>query len=261
MESYLRIMSQKIEPEVGIIIQARTGSKRFPNKVILNYYDDKSILEIIIRNLLSVYSNRNIILATTLASKDDVLVNLASRLEVATFRGDEENVLQRFIDAANFYKYKYIIRVCADNPFMLVKSIDQLLSINYGGYDYVGYYVDENTPAIKSHLGLYPELINLEALEKVQKKTNDEKYLEHVTNYIYTNPTLFNIKWIKVDNEVFFRDDIRLTIDTFEDFKISQEIYKYYNLKDLSLSELLKIIDNNPSIKIRMKQQIGNNKK
>ena len=75
--------------EIAIIVQARCGSKRLPNKMILPFFEDKSILEIIIHRLSKKYKT---ILATTDSAKDNALANLANSLDVKVFRGSEEHV-------------------------------------------------------------------------------------------------------------------------------------------------------------------------
>jgi spore coat polysaccharide biosynthesis protein SpsF len=113
---------------IGIIIQARTTSTRLPNKVVMPFYDKKSIIEILIDRISAIH-NYPIVLATTSNISDDVLINVAKSKGVQTFRGDEHNVLQRFIGCAEQYAFNSIIRVCADNPFLDVQLIEPMVII------------------------------------------------------------------------------------------------------------------------------------
>ena len=101
--------------QTGIIIQARTGSERLPGKVVKPFYHDKTILEIIIGRFSQL--NYPIIVATTPHAADDMIVEIAQKCNAETFRGAEQDVLQRFIDCANEYQLSIVLRVCADNPF------------------------------------------------------------------------------------------------------------------------------------------------
>jgi len=100
-----------------IIIQARLSSSRLPRKVLMPFVNNKSILQILIENLLKVFSKDQIILATTKSDIDDELEKFAINNKLNYFRGEESNVLKRFIDCAEHFKVSNIIRVCADNPF------------------------------------------------------------------------------------------------------------------------------------------------
>jgi spore coat polysaccharide biosynthesis protein SpsF len=103
--------------KIAIIIQARTGSTRLANKMLKPFYQNQTILQIIIENLKRDI-DLPIILATTNNPNDDCLEQVAEENGIFCFRGSEENVLQRFIDAAHQYQVDVIIRVCADNPFL-----------------------------------------------------------------------------------------------------------------------------------------------
>ena len=87
------------EMNLGIIIQARTGSKRLPNKMIIPFYKNKNILELLLTRLKTTI-NIPICIATTHKSSDDSIENIARGNNVLIFRGNENNVLKRFINAA-----------------------------------------------------------------------------------------------------------------------------------------------------------------
>lgn len=240
---------------LGIIIQARTGSTRLPNKVILPFNGSESILEIIIHNIKSNF-DLPIILATTINTSDEQLVDLANKNKISFFRGSEQNVLSRFIDISTNFGFKYIIRVCADNPFLSVKHLSKLINEfeKSSKIDYLGFQLSNNIPAIKSHLGIFAELICVEALIKVTTLTKESKYYEHVTNYIYENPRLFNVKFINADPFIFNRHDIRLTIDTKFDFHLLRDVFKQTNAQ--KIEDVILYLDNHPTLIKNMKQQI-----
>ena len=104
--------------DIKIIIQARTGSTRLPQKMILPFYENEGIFSLILNRLTSNFKKENIILATSSNPNNDVLAEIARRYGINCFRGSENDVLQRFIDAANQFNATKIIRVCADNPFL-----------------------------------------------------------------------------------------------------------------------------------------------
>ena len=100
--------------KLGIIIQARTGSTRLPSKMILPFYGNDGILSILLSRLTQCKLADSIIVATTSSSPDDAICDLVREHRVKCFRGDENDVLDRFIQAARYYGISKIIRICAD---------------------------------------------------------------------------------------------------------------------------------------------------
>ena len=113
----------------GIIIQARLGSTRLPRKMILPFFYNLGILEILIIRLKEVIDENvtPIILATTTNPMDDELQKIGNKHGILTLRGSENDVLGRFIDAAEKHNITNIIRVCADNPLLDLAKLLQLM--------------------------------------------------------------------------------------------------------------------------------------
>ena len=98
-----------------IIIQARTGSTRLPQKMILPFYENEGIFSLLLKKLTSSFDKNDIILATSLNENNDVLVEIAKHHGVNYFRGSENDVLQRFIDAAKEFNAENI-KLLKNNP-------------------------------------------------------------------------------------------------------------------------------------------------
>lgn len=243
-----------------IIIQARTGSTRLPNKMLLPFFNGRTILEILIERLVKSFGNKNIILATTNNKLDDSLEEVAKQKDIICFRGDEQNVLKRFIDCAEKFEAEGIIRVCADNPFLDIQLMSDLVAFAAEKkYDYVSYKVN-NLPAIKTHYGFFTEYVSLKALKKVAELTTDKLYQEHVTNYIYTNPEGFSIEWLSAPESIASNSNVRLTVDTEEDFETCKSIYSELK-SDFCYKNILELINVNPELQNKMSSQIQKNGK
>ena len=244
---------------IAFIIQARLGSTRLPNKVLLPFYNGQTILDIILGSL-STIENTKCIVAIPSSSINDKLEDVCNRLSIPCFRGAENDVLQRFIDAAEEFGVDKIIRVCSDNPFLNLPAIQELINAaGSSSAEYISFLVD-GVPAIKTHYGLWTEYVTLEALKRVQSITSDVLYHEHVTNFIYSHPDLFSIKWLTVPDRVLESKIVRLTIDTPQDFQTAKEIYSAIEDKS-SLEELFSYIESHPSIIDSMHVQMKNNTK
>lgn len=214
--------------KLGIIIQARLGSTRLPNKMTLPFYDKKGILEILLLRMKKALSENDtpIILATTTNPLDAELEELGNKLEIPVVRGSETNVLDRFIQAANRFNIASIIRICADNPFLDMTKLQELIAVNKNeGVDYYAYATSQFKPTILTGYGFWGEFVTLAALQRIDEFTNDPLYREHVTNYIYTHPDEFKIQYAVIDKTIEDREDIRLTVDTQTDFTMTKLIY------------------------------------
>jgi len=248
--------------QLGIILQARTGSTRMPEKVILPFYQEESILDLLLEKVKKL--SFPVVLATTVNPSDDQICALAEKHEVAVFRGSENDVLDRFIQAARQFGFSKIIRVCADNPFLDLAGIQTLIAeFSKSDAEYLGFQLAGNKPSILTHFGFWTEAVRLEALEKAQQLTGEKLYHEHVTNYIYGNPALFNVQFIEADPLVFSRTDIRMTLDTPEDFGIQQKIFATISKENpnFGIPEIVSWLDQHPKILKLMKKEILKNQK
>ena len=110
----------------GIIVQARTGSKRLPGKVFKRI-GNKTILEHIASSLKKENLLHKTIIATTKLKRDNKIVYWCKKNKIKFFCGNNLNVLDRYYKCASKYKLKNIIRLTADNPFVNVSSIRKLI--------------------------------------------------------------------------------------------------------------------------------------
>lgn len=247
---------------LGIILQARTGSTRMPEKVILPFFQEQSILDLLLRKAKQV--GVPVVLATTVNPSDDRICRLADRHGIPVFRGSENDVLDRFIQAARQNHFGKIIRVCADNPFLDVAGMKTLAAgFEASDADYLGFQLAGNKPSILTHFGFWAEAVRLDALEKAQQLTGEKLYHEHVTNFVYGHPALFKVRFIPADPVVYSRTDIRLTLDTPEDFEIQQKIFAAINQEkpNFAIPEIVCWLDRHPEILEQMKHEILKNQK
>ncbi|WP_153632785.1 cytidylyltransferase domain-containing protein [Prolixibacter sp. SD074] len=248
------------EMKTAVIIQARKGSQRLPNKIVKPFFQEKGILEILIREVKKL--ELPLIVATTTHEIDDEVEQLCQKEKVSCFRGSEENVLNRFVKAARTEDYDVVYRVCADNPFLSVSYMKELGSAWEDSLDYVCHRDGFGHPAMKTHFGFFAEMVRISALEKVLSVTKDPLYLEHVTNFVYEHPDMFSLHWLHMPDFLRHRNDIRMTVDTEEDFRTMQELYQLKIEQNWeSMDELVVWLDNHPEFLAGMKKNIKANTK
>lgn len=218
---------------LGIIIQARMGSNRFPGK-ILKPIGDKLLLEHILSRLTKLESETDIIIATSTDSKDDVVEQFCKGKSVRCFRGSEQNVLERYYLCAKQFGFDEIIRLTADNPFVDIEEIDNLIDLfRREKADYAESF--DNLP-----VGIGAEIFTFEALEKDYNESSMPHHFEHVNEYILENPDKFKTVTLAVP-DYKNRPDIRITVDTREDYQKACYIVENCNEEYVSTEIAIKL--------------------
>ncbi len=231
--------------KTGCIIQARMTSTRLPGKVmkVLDYKTGATILDNIFAHLKRAISIDQIILAITVNSDDDVLEQYCLDNDIACYRGSEDDVLDRYYQAAKAYDLDVVIRVTSDCPFVDAGVLEDLISaFNSGHYDYVSNGQTRTYPH-----GMDCEIFLFDVLEAIHEKTNEKFYREHVTSYIYTHPKEFKL------GELVLRDqdysDIRITVDTPKDYAACCVVKSELGDND-DFESIVKLFQNKPYIRL-----------
>ena len=112
------------------IIQARMGSRRLPGKSLMKF-NNITPLEVLIKRIKKIKNIKLIIIATTKLKKDDIFIKYAKNLKVKIYRGNNNNVLERYYLAAKFFNSKNIIRLTADCPFIDQFTLTKMIRLFY----------------------------------------------------------------------------------------------------------------------------------
>lgn len=236
-------------PKISAIIEARANSCRLPKKILLKI-NKKTILEHLVNKLKKSKNLNTIIIATTLNNSDDQIVEIAKKLKVKFFRGDETNVLKRVIDAANHFKVDVIVRITSDCPLIDVNIVDQLINIfKNNKVDLVG-----NAKVRSYPDGMDVEIIRFKSLKKSYKFAKNDYLREHPSLTIYKKKNLFKIINIIAPPKEFF-PNMHLTLDEYQDFVLIKKIIQYSQLigKNLNCSEIIELVNKNNWHKINKK--------
>ena len=221
------------------------NSTRLPGKV-LKKIDDKPLLWYLLNSLQYSKTLDHIVVATTKNKIDDQIVELCNNLKISTFRGNENNVLNRFCQAGKKYNATHIVRISADCPFMDPTIVDKVVRKSLlSNVDYVSNTLPKTYP-----MGYEVEVIKFPALLKSEKMTNDLGDREHVTLFIMRNPKIFS-QYNVESPTLFSKPKIRVCVDTEEDFFVIQKIVNLINTKQnfISIRQVIGILEKNPKIK------------
>ena len=228
--------------KISAIVQARCGSTRFPNKVFTEI-DGKPLIWHVVDRLKHSEKIDDIIIATTTTDKDDKIEEWCSQNKVKCFRGDENNVLNRFYKASIQYPSDVIVRITADDPFKEPRVIDDVINTYLSGkYDYV---TNNYPPSFPE--GLDCEVFSSKLLCEMEEKSNDSFEREHVTQYVFRHPNDYRIGNVSNGEDLSY---LRWTIDTVDDLNMVNAVYNHRGKKNeiLLMDEILKILAEYPEI-------------
>ncbi len=233
--------------KTGAIIQARMSSKRLPGKVLkeLPYEGGISSLEQIVYRLKKVESLHEVIIATSTKEEDKAIVNMAHSKNIDVFTGSLNNVLERFYLAAKPFGFDNVVRITGDCP-----CIDPVII-----EDTIQKHVQEKadfttTGALKRTfpIGMDTAVIKMQALEEAYHNADKDYEKEHVTPYLYkSHPEKFKIVSVEAPEE-FTDPNLRVTLDTPEDYLFLCSIYDslYPKNRSFGLREIFKLLDQKP---------------
>ncbi|WP_337033160.1 glycosyltransferase family protein [Paenibacillus illinoisensis] len=234
------------------IIQARMGSSRLPGKV-MKILKDRSVLGHVITRCLAIPSVDQVIVATSQMEEDSIICEEAERYGVASYRGSEKDVLNRYYEAAKRFDADHIVRITSDCPLLDPAISDKVIQhFIKSDYDYSSSSLSATFPR-----GLDTEVFTFEALRKCQLEATLEYEHEHVTPYIYQHPELFKVhKYANSCDESKYR----LTLDTPEDWRLISLIYELlYNGDIFYWEDILQLLSEKPdleAINANIKQKV-----
>jgi spore coat polysaccharide biosynthesis protein SpsF (cytidylyltransferase family) len=237
-----------IDEDLNIIgiVQARMGSTRLPNKVLMQVKGKPLLQHMVERLATSKYLSKTVI-ATTTEPGDDVIEFFATQNGYPVFRGSESDVLDRFYQTATYYKSDIIVRFCSDCPLIDPSLVDKIIEIFLQHQERIA--LVGNKMPFTFPDGYDVEVCSIRTLERIWKEANQKTDREHVFTYLYRNPELFPILNVEYEGGDLFHTH-RFTLDYEEDFDCIRKVIE--NLCDhnpaFGLSEVIKLAKADPSI-------------
>lgn len=225
-------------------IEARMTSTRLPGKVLREAVG-KPMLELMIERVRRVPMLDGVIVATTVNAADDAIVALARRLGVACYRGSEDDVLSRVLEAARAHHADVIVELTGDcpliDPDIVTETIDRYLA---SGADYVSNILERTYP-----IGMDTQVFATDVLADVARRSDDPADHEHVSLFIYRHPEIYRLRNVAAP-QCFTRPRLRLTLDTGEDLALIGAVFEalYADNPNFGLSDILAFLDRRPEI-------------
>jgi spore coat polysaccharide biosynthesis protein SpsF (cytidylyltransferase family) len=210
-----------MELSILLITQARLGSTRLPGK-ILKSVGGKSLLEIHLSRLIKSRLITDFLVATTTNEEDAEIYDLSLKLNYKAYRGSEEDVLDRFYQAAREIQPDWVVRVTSDCPLIDAKLVDSVIKMAIDEKaDYCSNTLIEEFPD-----GQDTEVFTFEALEYTWMNAKKTSEREHVTPYMKNNSSFHGKNLFKGVHYPGEKDysNIRMTVDEPEDLEMMRKL-------------------------------------
>lgn len=229
--------------KTAIIIQARMNSTRLPGKVLMPMIG-KPVLKHIIDRCCRADVDR-VIIATCKPEKEICnLVNGCDARKVKVFVGDENNVYQRVLDAAKYFKIDIIVEVTGDCPLVDPVEINRLLNI----------FKDKKTYSYVSNceVRLLPDGFDLQVYKTSTLKNINPKNTNHVgwniLNYLINNTSKKLLSYQPTTQRRYQQPYWGLTIDEEEDYKCIKKIFEYFGHNNFTTDDVMEMLFRHPEI-------------
>lgn len=226
---------------IGGIIQSRTGSSRLPGKV-LKTIGSRTMLEWVVDRCRKADSLDKVIVATSNRSADDPIEDLCQSKGIDTFRGSEEDVLDRYYQTTRTCDVDTVVRLTADCPLHDPDVIDRVVRVfsDNPNYDYVG-------TGFEYPEGFGTEVFSARTLEQTWQEAADAREREHVTIYIWKDGSPFTVHRINPDRDY---SHFRVTVDRPIDLKVVRQIVSELDLerREFGFQDIIDYLRNNPEV-------------
>lgn len=221
------------------------GSTRLPGKVMLDLCGIP-VIEHVVNRLNKSNLIDKIIIATSVDSNNQPLIDFCIEKDISYFVGSEDDVLDRYYQTAidnNIKPDDVIIRITSDCPLIDSFVVDKVIEEHVSGdNDYTTNVIECTYPD-----GLDCEVFNFSTLKDTWINANLSSQREHVTLYIRDNPDKFKLGNVRNDKDL---SDLRWTLDEKEDFIFIKEVYKNLFTKNslFTMHDILDLLNEKPEL-------------
>ena len=244
---------------IDIVVEARMRSSRLPGKVMLPAAG-MPLLWHMIKRLKRIRKVRHIIVASTKDHADHVIEDLSDELEIPCVRGEETDVLKRVLTTAEQFETEIIVEITGDNPLIDPEVSSRVIeafleredSIDYASND-VGHHRD-GIQLTFPH-GFSTKVFKTTTLAETEAVAGHPVDREHVVNYLVKNAKLSRLYDFRAEG-VLRRPELRLTLDTPEDYCLIKGVYEglYFRDRMFCAADVIKFLDARPTLRDVNKQ-------
>lgn len=223
------------------VIQARMGSTRLPGKVLLDLAGEPMLARVVNR-VQRARRLDQVVVAASNEPADDAIGDLCRARGWLCVRGSQDDVLDRYYQAALTVQAGALARITADCPLVEPEVIDLVVGEFLAAQPAADYASNVLSPRTYPR-GLDIEVIRFEALARAWREDDNPAWREHVTPYLYRHPERFRLH--RVANAVDL-SQLRWTVDTADDLELVRRIYGAFAGDQFGWREVLALLDQHP---------------
>jgi spore coat polysaccharide biosynthesis protein SpsF len=231
-----------------IVVQARTGSSRLPNKVLLPLAG-KPLLQRLIERIHAARTPRRLVVATTTGHDDDPVRALCGQMGIPVFSGHPTDLLDRHYKTALHFGAEAVVKIPSDCPLIDPEVIDRVLRC----------YADAREPfdyLSNLHPATYPdgndvEVMRFAVLEEAWSEAGKAFEREHTTPFLWERPERYRIGNVEWETGLNFSMTHRWTIDYPEDYEFISVVYDALWREErptFGLAEILSLLERRPEL-------------
>lgn len=222
------------------IIQARMKSERLPDKVLMDI-EGKPMLARVWERVSSAHICDEVVIATSDLDADTPIANYCKEHDIPCFRGEHDDVLKRYYDAALAHKAEVIVRFTADCPLLDPEIIRRVVqAFDPKKHDYISNVLPPTYPD-----GLDTEVFSFATLKRAHEEVELPSEREHVTTYIQKHLDQFRIANVENGEDL---SKLRWTVDREKDCKFVQKVYAHFANQSFGMNEVLTLLEEHPDL-------------
>jgi spore coat polysaccharide biosynthesis protein SpsF (cytidylyltransferase family) len=224
------------------LIQARCDSSRLKGKVLQMIVGKPVLRHVIERVQRSQYIDE-VMVITSIQKSNLSILRLCADMGIRVYVGSENDVLDRYYQAARLLQPEYIIRITGDCPLFDAGLLDQAIEQLKDTTDYLGMLSETLAD------GLDLEIIKYSALSRAWKEANLQSQREHATQYIIRNQHIFNLQ--DFVSQIGDFGDKRWTLDEPEDFEFITSVFEHFDRvkkNNFNYIDILNYLKSNPEL-------------
>lgn len=222
------------------LVAVRLKSTRLKRKALLDLGGQPLVLQLT-RRLRQARAPHRVIWCTSTHREDDDLATLAQQHGIECFRGSELDVMSRFLAVADKYRAGTVVRVTGDNPLTDPLMMDRMIESHLAAG--AEYSFNDELPR-----GTRSEIMDVDALRRCHALVQDPNASEYMTLMI-KRPDHFKVHRVTAPGPEWVRPELRLTIDTPEDYALMKAVYEHFSGEPPSLPKIIAFLDTLPSLR------------
>jgi spore coat polysaccharide biosynthesis protein SpsF len=221
-----------------VVVQARMGSTRLPGKVLADVAGRPLVAHVLDR-AQRIRGAVEVALAIPDLAEDDPLARAGAALGVRVVRGSSDDVLDRYLAAAEATRADAVVRVTGDCPLLSPAVASDVLEA-FPGADYASNTLERTFPR-----GLDTEVISVGALRVAGREATSAAEREHVTPFIWRRPERFALRSVR---SAVDRSALRWTVDTPEDLELVRAIHAELGPGWFDMPEIVALLERRPEL-------------